>query len=125
MTTAATSIAITANTQAAIALSKAEDAACRVEMPGFQHNTATIKEMQGYADCVNRLHPEDTGLAHIIAWVVISCLILGVVMTGIQRWRSWCSWGLVDFAVIYFMWALGLLTAAFIVSVLTALFTYL
>lgn len=125
MSTGATAIAITANTNAVIALEKAKGAACLAEMPGFQHNSATVEEMQGYAECVYRLHPEDTGLAHIVAWVVLSCMILGAVITGVQYWRSRCSWVLVDFAMIYFMWTTGFLTAAFIVSALAVLFTHL
>lgn len=125
--TGATAIAISssANAQAAAALSKAKDAACRAEMPGFEHNTATVQEMQGYAHCVNRLHPEDTGLTHSIAWVVLICMILGVVITGVMRWKSWNSWDPVDFAMVYVMSTFGLIMAAFVVSGLAVLFTYL
>ena len=125
--TGATAIAISssANAQAAAALSKAKDAACRAEMPGFEHNTATVQEMQGYAHCVNRLHPEDTGLTHSIAWVVLICMILGVVITGVMRWKSWNSWDPLDFAMVYVMSTLGLIAAAFVVSGLAVLFTYL
>ena len=130
--TGATAIAISssANAQASAALSKAKDAACRAEMPGFEHNTATVQEMQGYAHCVNRLHPEDTGLTHSIAWVVLICMILGVVITGVIRWKSWgrkswSSWDTLDFAMVYVMSTLGLIAAAFVVSGLAALFTHL
>ena len=125
--TGATAIAISssANAQAAAALSKAKDAACRAEMPGFEHNTATVQEMQGYANCVNRLHPEDTGLTSAIAWVVLICMVLGVVMTGVIRWKSWGSWGPLDFVMVYVMSTLGLIVAAFVVSGLAVLFTYL
>ena len=125
--TGATAIAISssANAQAAAALSKAKDAACRAEMPGFEHNTATVQEMQGYANCVNRLHPEDTGLTSAIAWVVLICMVLGVVMTGVIRWKSWDSWGPLDFVMVYVMSTLGLIVAAFVVSGLAVLFTYL
>ena len=125
--TGATAIAISssANAQAAAELSKAQAAACRAEMPGFEHNTATVQEMQGYAHCVNRLHPEDTGLTHSIAWVVLTCMILGVVMTGVMRWKSWNSWDPLDFAMVYVMSTLGLIAAAFVVSGLAVLFTYL
>lgn len=125
--TGATAIAISssANAQAAAALSKAKDAACRAEMPGFEHNTATVQEMQGYANCVNRLHPEDTGLTSAIAWVVLICMVLGVVMTGVIRWKSWGSWGPLDFVMVCVMSTLGLIVAAFVVSGLAVLFTYL
>ena len=125
--TGATAIAISssANAQAAAALSKAKDAACRAEMPGFEHNTATVQEMQGYAHCVNRLHPEDTGLTHSIAWVVLICMILGVVITGVMRWKSWNSWDPVDFAMVCVMSTFGLIMAAFVVSGLAVLFTHL
>ena len=125
--TGATAIAISssANAQAAAASSKAKDAACRAEMPGFEHNTATVQEMQGYAHCVNRLHPEDTGLTHSIAWVVLICMILGVVITGVMRWKSWNSWDPVDFAMVYVMSTFGLIVAAFVVSGLAVLFTHL
>lgn len=125
--TGATAIAISssANAQAAAALSKAKDAACRAEMPGFEHNTATVQEMQGYAHCVNRLHPEDTGFTHSIAWVVLICMILGVVITGVIRWKSWSSWDTLDFAMVYIMSTLGLIAAAFVVSGLAVLFTHL
>lgn len=125
--TGATAIAISssANAQAAAALSKAKDAACRAEMPGFEHNTATVQEMQGYAHCVNRLHPEDTGLTSTIAWVVLICMILGVVITGVMRWKSWNSWDPVDFAMVYVMSTFGLIVAAFVVSGLAVLFTHL
>lgn len=125
--TGATAIAISssANAQAAAALSKAKDAACRAEMPGFEHNTATVQEMQGYANCVNRLHPEDTGLTHNIAWVVMICMILGVVITGVMRWKSWGSWDPLDFVMVYVMSTFGLIMAAFVVSGLAVLFTHL
>lgn len=125
--TGATAIAISssANAQAAAALSKAKDAACRAEMPGFEHNTATVQEMQGYAHCVNRLHPEDTGLTSAIAWVVLICMILGVVVTGVLRWKSWNSWDPVDFAMVYVMSTFGLIVAAFVVPGLAVLFSYL
>lgn len=125
--TGATAIAISSspNAQAAAALSKAQAAACRAEMPGFEHNSATVQEMQGYANCVNRLHPEDTGLTSAIAWVVLICMALGVVITGVMRWKSWNSWDPVDFAMVYVMSTLGLIVAAFVVSGLAVLFTYL
>ena len=123
-------ISSSANAQAAAALSEAKDAACRAEMPGFEHNTATVQEMQGYANCVNRLHPEDTGLTSAIAWVVLICMVLGVVMTGVIRWmswnrKSWNSWDSVDFAMVYVMSTFGLIVAAFVVSGLAVLFTHL
>ena len=123
----ATAIAISssANAQAAAALSKAQDAACRAEMPGLEHNTATVQEMQGYAQCVNRLHPEDTGLTHSIAWVVLICMILGGVVTGVLRWKSGNGWDPEDFAMVYVMSTLGLIVAAFVVSGLAVLFSYL
>lgn len=125
--TGATAIAISssANAQAAAALSKAQDAACRAEMPGFEHNTATVQEMQGYAICVNRLHPEDTGLIHSIAWIVLVCMILGVVVTGVLRWVNSMPWTPVDFAMVYVISTFGLTVAAFVVSGLAVLFTYL
>lgn len=125
--TGATAIAISssANAQAAAALSKAQDAACRAEMPGFEHNTATVQEMQGYALCVNRLHPEDTGLIHSIAWIVLVCMILGVVVTGVLRWVNSMPWTPVDFAMVYVISTFGLIVAAFVVSGLAVLFTYL
>ena len=125
--TGATAIVISssANAQAAAALSEAKDAACRAEMPGFEHNTATVQEMQGYANCVGRLHPEDTGLVSAIAWVVLICMVLGVVITGVMRWKSWNSWDPVDFAMVYVMSTFGLIMAAFVVSGLAVLFTYL
>ena len=125
--TGATAIAISssANAQAAAALSKAKDAACRAEMPGFEHNTATVQEMQGYALCVNRLHPEDTGLIHSIAWIVLVCMILGVVVTGVLRWVNSMPWTPVDFAMVYVISTFGLIVAAFVVSGLAVLFTYL
>lgn len=118
-------ISSSANAQAAAALSEAKDAACRAEMPGFEHNTATVQEMQGYANCVNRLHPEDTGLTSAIVWVVLICMVLGVVMTGVISWKSWGSWGPLDFVMVYVMSTLGLIMAAFVVSGLAVLFTYL
>ena len=128
--TTAIAISSAANAQAAAALSKAQAAACRAEMPGFEHNTATVQEMQGYAHCVNRLHPEDTGSTHSIAWVVLICMILGVVITGVIRWKSrgrksWSSWDTLDFAMVYVMSTLGLIAAAFVVSGLAVLFTHL
>lgn len=128
--TGATAIAISssANAQAAAALSKAKDAAYRAEMPGFEHNTATVQEMQGYANCVNRLHPEDTGLTLNIAWVVLICMILGVVITGVMRWKSGASqgsWDPLDFFMVYVMSTFGLIVAAIVVSGLAVLFTYL
>ena len=130
--TGATAIAISssANAQAAAALSKAQAAACRAEMPGFEHNSATVQEMQGYANCVNRLHPEDTGLTSAIAWVVLICMALGVVMTGVIRWKSWNrkswnSWDPLDFAMVYVMSTFGLILSAIVVSGLAVLFTYL
>lgn len=118
-------ISSSANAQAAAALSKAQDAACRAEMPGFEHNTATVQEMQGYALCVNRLHPEDTGLIHSIAWIVLVCMILGVVVTGVLRWVNSMPWTPVDFAMVYVISTFGLIVAAFVVSGLAVLFTYL
>ena len=118
-------ISSSANAQASAALSEAKDAACRAEMPGFEHNTATVQEMQRYANCVGRLHPEDTGLVSAIAWVVLICMALGVVVTGVIRWKSWGGWGPLDFVMVYVMSTLGLIVAAFVVSGLAVLFTYL
>ena len=129
--TTAIAISSAANAQAAAALSKAKDAACLAEMPGFEHDTTTtVQEMQGCAHCVIRLHPEDTGLTQSIAWVVLICMILGVVSTGVIRWKSrsrksWSSWDTLDFAMVYVMSTLGLIAAAFIVSGLAVLFTHL
>ena len=89
--TGATAIAISsaANAQASAALSKAKDAACHAEMPGFEHDTATVQEMQGYAQCVQRLHPVDFDQEmQVIAWVVLACMVIKAVATGFMRWRS-------------------------------------
>ena len=123
--TAAIAISSSANAQAAAALSKAQAAACRAEMPGFEHNTATVQEMQGYAQCVQRLHPVDTGSIQAVAWVVLVCLVLAALATGIQRYRSWCGWEAVDYVMIFLMWAFGLALAAVVVSGLAYLFTFL
>lgn len=124
--TTAIAISSAANAQAAAAMSKAKDAACRAEMPGFEHNTATVQEMQGYAECVQRLHPVDVGgEMQVVAWVVLVCMVIGAVATGFLRWRSQQWWDVSEYVLIYLLWTLGSIFVAFVVSGLTALFTFL
>lgn len=125
--TTAIAISSAANAQAAAALSKAKDAECRAEMPGFEHNTATVQEMQGYAECVQRLHPVDRGSEmQVIAWVVLACMVISAVATGFLRWRDQrCWWGIGDYVVMYLLWALGSILAAFVIASLAALFSFL
>lgn len=124
--TTAIAISSAANAQASAALSKAEDAACRAEMPGFEHDTATVREMQGYAQCVQRLHPVDVGgEMQAIAWVVLACMVIGAVATGFLRWRSQQWWDVSEYVLMYLLWTSISIVAAFVVAGLTALFTFL
>ena len=124
--TTAIAISSAANAQASAALSKAKDAACRAEMPGFEHNTATVQEMQEYAQCVQRLHPVDVGGGMpVIAWVVLACMVVGAVATGFMRWRSQLLWDVFDYVLAYLLCTLVSITVAFVVAVLSALFSFL
>lgn len=124
--TTAIAISSAANAQAAAALSKAEDAACRAEMPGFEHDTATVQEMQGYAQCVQRLHPVDVGgEMQAIAWVVLACMVIGAVATGFLRWRSQRWWDVSEYVLMYLLWTCISIFAAFVAAGLTALFSFL
>ena len=124
--TTAIAISSAANAQAAAALSKAKDAACLAEMPGFEHDTATVQEMQGYAQCVQRLHPVDVGgEMQVIAWVVLACMVVGAVATGFMRWRSQLLWDVFDYVLMYLMWTCVSILVAIVVAGLSALFSFL
>ena len=126
--TGATAIAISssANAQAAAALSKAQAAARRAEMPGFEHNTATVQEMQGYAQCVQRLHPVDFDQEmQVIAWVVLACMVIGAVATCFSRWRSRQWWDVFQYVLMYLMWTCVSILVAIVVAGLSALFSFM
>ena len=69
----------------AVSLDAKEDAACALAMAGFKHDGATVAEMQQYANCVQRVHPEempDTGVWVIKA--VIGVLLLAAIVGAVQ-----------------------------------------
>ena len=124
--TTAIAISSAANAQASAALSKAKDAACHAEMPGFEHDTATVQEMQGYAQCVQRLHPVDFDQEmQVIAWVVLACMVIGAVATGFMRWRSRQWWDVFQYVLMYLMWTCVSILVAIVVAGLSALFSFL
>lgn len=76
-----TSIAIStaANTSAVIAQQQAERAmklACEAMMPTYTHQTATVEQMQVYAKCVEKLHPEELSFGAVIALKIAIVIVL-------------------------------------------------
>lgn len=98
----ATSIAISsaANAQAAAANAAAQEAArtaCMTYVKGYQHDQATVAEMQSYAECIDRLYPQELsadGLA--AAKVVIAILLAGVVIGIVHQYRDSYSEGPIE-----------------------------
>lgn len=73
------SIASQQAAQAAIAASRAEDSRCKVTIETFDSFKATVPEMQNYATCVQRIHPDEyipTGGEGALGWALIAWLIL-------------------------------------------------
>lgn len=70
-----------ASAQAAQASAEAREAkvtACRASVKGYQHNTATVQDMQQYAECVALLHPQVmTGGEMVLVKVAICVTLIG------------------------------------------------
>ena len=95
----ATSIAISsaANAQAAAANAAAQEAArtaCMTYVKGYQHDRATVAEMQGYAECIDRLHPQELSADGLsAAKLVVGVLLAGVVAGIVHAYRDSYSEG--------------------------------
>ena len=88
MAASASASATAANAQAQQAMRKA----CEASVIGYEHNTATIAEMQGYAQCVERLHPLELGPESVLtAKMIVAALMIAAVAGAVK----WCidDWG--------------------------------
>lgn len=72
---------------------------CAAEMQQFEAGTASVAEMQAYADCVNLLHPREISGPELFGLQWAAALALIGALIGIWRARArgpvyWCWWGL-------------------------------
>jgi hypothetical protein len=83
----ASASATAANTQAQQAMRKA----CEASVIGYEHNTATISEMHGYAQCVERLHPQEFGLESVLmVKMIVAALMIAAVAGAVDGCvRNW------------------------------------
>lgn len=61
---------------------------CNQIMPKFNPKTATIKDKQNYADCVDHFYPTMTGTDIIVVKIIIVITILAVIYTGYRGWME-------------------------------------
>jgi hypothetical protein len=93
MSTSGASVAISSVALAQASAAKTE--ACKATVKTYKPETATVAEMRGYAECVQRLHPtERTGDELIAVKVVIVLVLLGAV---VGAWKSYKN-------TVYFDW---------------------
>lgn len=93
MSTTAIVISTAANTVA----QEAARTACMTYVRGYQHDHATVAEMQGYAKCIGRLYPQELSADGLVAAKVIIAILLGGVVIGIvHQYRDSYSEGLID-----------------------------
>jgi hypothetical protein len=87
MAASASASATASNAQAQQAMRKA----CEASVIGYEHNTATIAEMHGYAQCVERLHPQEFGPESAIeVKVFVAVLMIAAVVGAVDGCiRSW------------------------------------
>jgi len=83
-----TNVAAVAISSAALAQSNsAETQACRAVIKSYKAETATVVEMQNYAKCVRKVHPNDlSGEALIIVKVAIVLVLIGAI---VGTWKGW------------------------------------
>jgi len=82
---AASSAAFSASSAASARRAKAER--CRLELQEYDPQTATVNEMQSYADCIETLHPDAaTGMEIVMAKLFVSLAIAGA------AWGAWNGW---------------------------------
>lgn len=100
MSTTAIAISTAANAQAAAANAAAQEAArtaCMTYVRGYQHDRATVAEMQGYAECIGRLYPQELSADGLVAVkVVIAILLAGVVIGIVHQYRDSYSEGPIE-----------------------------
>lgn len=100
MSTTAIAISAAANAQAAAANAASQEAArtaCMTYVRGYQHDRATVAEMQGYAECIGRLYPQGLSADGLVAAkVVIAILLAGVVIGIVHQYRDSYSEGLIE-----------------------------
>ena len=76
----------------AVALQRANEArksACLAAVPGYEHKTATVEQMQNYAGCIKILYPSEvSGGADFVLKAVILFAFIGGASGAIWVWRN-------------------------------------
>jgi hypothetical protein len=87
-------VAVANSAAANAAAAAARRDACRASVKGYEHDTATVTEMQQYAGCVERLHPQP--LSDPAVWGVKLLIVLcfsGFFVCGWYAKRyEWDGW---------------------------------
>ena len=59
--------------------------ACKASMPGFRHDTATVAEVREYADCADRLYPQEWTPETVLVAKVLVAVVLAAAIFGAVR----------------------------------------
>jgi hypothetical protein len=85
MSTSGAAVAISSVALAEASAAKTE--ACKATVKTYKPETATVAEMRGYAECVQRLHPNDLPSGAVIAIKIAIVLVLIGAIVG--AWKSY------------------------------------
>lgn len=80
---ATSSAAIAISAAAAAQASAAKTAACKALMQGFQHDGATVAEVQDYGRCAKHVYPEPLSADGVIWAKVLVALLIASVVLGV------------------------------------------
>jgi hypothetical protein len=93
----------------------AKTEACKATVKTYKPETATVAEMRGYAECVQRLHPNDLpGGALIVVKVAIVLVLLGAVVGAWKSYRERGYFGWFDVAMGFVMGATAVAAILFV-----------
>lgn len=73
---------------AAIEEDRAHQERCKAELAAYQPGTASVAQMQSYAECVHKLHPseESTAMYKVCIMTVLVCAVIGAIVGSLRSY---------------------------------------
>lgn len=95
--------------------------ACDAMMPTYAHQNATVEQMQTYAKCVDKMHPQEMSFGAVIALKVAIVIVL--LSTAIGAYVGSRSYDGTLYGAL--VGCIGSVTALFVLFLLLAALTFL
>lgn len=111
--------AIVANTAAIIAINEAHKAECYATIQAFDSRVATVEQQQGYASCIDFVHPREVTHSEAVVLKIVIALVLLSIPFG--AWRGYSKSGDWEGTLMMgLLWPMGVASAVFILFLVIA-----